>query len=183
MSTWSATVYPKQIVAIKLESIVNSCHLEHKYKVLNQLSGGKGVPQPLWFSREGSYQAMVLEHLGPSLDKLLQASLMSMLINLHFQLGKLLMGSPSLLVTASTTVVGSLSSLSQVVVVMSTTMVVGSSSLSSQVVVVTLITLVMGASSSSLVAVSMTLVVGCRCHRHRWWWSHQRRRWWGRHRR
>ena len=67
-------IITKRVVAIKLESIDNSCHLEHKYKVLNQLSGGKGVPQPLWFGREGSYRAMVLEHLGPSLDKLLQAS-------------------------------------------------------------------------------------------------------------
>ena len=81
MSTWSATVYRAQdiitkwVVAIKLERIDNpGCHLEHKYKILNQLYGGKGMPQPLWFGREGSYWAMVLENLGPSLDKLIQAS-------------------------------------------------------------------------------------------------------------
>ena len=64
-----------QVVAIKLECTDNpGCHLEHEYRVLNQLYGGKGMPQPLWFSREGPYCAMVLEHLSPSLDKLIQAS-------------------------------------------------------------------------------------------------------------
>jgi len=78
----SATVYhaqdiiTKQIVAIKLECIMDKpeSYLEHKYTVLNQLHSGNGVPQPLWFGREGSYRAMVLEILSPSLDKLIQVS-------------------------------------------------------------------------------------------------------------
>jgi len=78
----SATVYcardiiTKQIVAIKLECIMDKpeSYLEHEYTVLNQLRGGNGVPQPLWFGREGSYRAIVLEILGPSLDKLIQVS-------------------------------------------------------------------------------------------------------------
>lgn len=66
----------KQVLAIKLERIVDKpkSYLEHEYMVLKQLQGGNGVPRPLWFRREGSYQAMVLKILGPSLDKLIQAS-------------------------------------------------------------------------------------------------------------
>ncbi|KAI6098646.1 kinase-like domain-containing protein, partial [Pisolithus croceorrhizus] len=36
--------------------------------------GGTGLPQPLWFGREGSYCIMVLNYLGPSLDEIVQAS-------------------------------------------------------------------------------------------------------------
>ncbi|KIK15267.1 hypothetical protein PISMIDRAFT_16631 [Pisolithus microcarpus 441] len=49
-------------------------HLEHEYQVLSELGGAAGLPRPIWFGREGSYQAMVIDNLGPSLDGLLNAS-------------------------------------------------------------------------------------------------------------
>ncbi|KAI6023293.1 kinase-like domain-containing protein [Pisolithus marmoratus] len=80
-----ATVYcvqdiiTKQTVAIKLEPTTckpttHQTHLEHKYQVLSELGGATGFPQPVWFSREGSYQVMVIDDLSPSLDELLKAS-------------------------------------------------------------------------------------------------------------
>ncbi|KAI6013853.1 casein kinase I isoform alpha [Pisolithus marmoratus] len=69
-------IITKQVVAIKLELAVEKAasHLEHEYMVLSQLQGGTGLPQPLWFGREGSYQVMVLDYLRPSLDEITQAS-------------------------------------------------------------------------------------------------------------
>ncbi|KAI6046822.1 kinase-like domain-containing protein [Pisolithus marmoratus] len=77
-----ATVYcaqdiiTKQVIAIELEPIVDKAasHLEHKYMVLDQLLGGTGLPQPLWFGREGLYCIMVLNYLSPSLDEVVQVS-------------------------------------------------------------------------------------------------------------
>ncbi|KAI5994639.1 kinase-like domain-containing protein [Pisolithus marmoratus] len=80
-----ATVYcaqdiiTKQTVAVKLEPTTckpTSCqtHLEHEYQVLSELGGATGLPRLIWFGREGSYQVMVIDDLGPSLDELLKAS-------------------------------------------------------------------------------------------------------------
>ncbi|KAI6011623.1 kinase-like domain-containing protein [Pisolithus marmoratus] len=80
-----ATVYhtqdiiTKQAVAAKLEPTTckpTTCqtHLEHKYQVLSELGGATGLPWLIWFGREGSYQVMVIDNLGPSLDELLKAS-------------------------------------------------------------------------------------------------------------
>ncbi|KAI6014210.1 kinase-like domain-containing protein [Pisolithus marmoratus] len=80
-----ATVYhvqdiiTKQTVAIKLEPTTckptaHQTHLEHEYQVLSELGGATGLPQPIWFGREGSYQVMVIDNLSPSLDELLKAS-------------------------------------------------------------------------------------------------------------
>jgi hypothetical protein len=62
-------------VAIKLEPTNRqTSYLEHEYTILNELQGGVGLPRPLWFGREGSYCAMVLDYLGLSLHKLRQVS-------------------------------------------------------------------------------------------------------------
>ncbi|KAI6016885.1 hypothetical protein PISMIDRAFT_651292 [Pisolithus microcarpus 441] len=72
-------IITKQIVAVKLEPTAHKptsheTHLEHEYRVLSELGGATGLPWPIWFGREGSYQAMVIDNLGPSLDGLLNAS-------------------------------------------------------------------------------------------------------------
>ncbi|CCK70865.1 uncharacterized protein KNAG_0F01980 [Huiozyma naganishii CBS 8797] len=58
-------------VAIKLESI-RSRHpqLEYESRVYKYLSGGVGIPFIRWFGREGEYNAMVIDLLGPSLEDL-----------------------------------------------------------------------------------------------------------------
>jgi len=58
-------------VAIKLESM-KSRHpqLAYEYKVYRTLAGGVGVPCVHWFGREGDYNVMVMDILGPSLEDL-----------------------------------------------------------------------------------------------------------------
>ncbi|SCV01257.1 LAMI_0G10330g1_1 [Lachancea mirantina] len=58
-------------VAIKLESI-RSRHpqLDYESRVYKYLSGGIGIPFIRWFGREGEYNAMVIDLLGPSLEDL-----------------------------------------------------------------------------------------------------------------
>lgn len=58
-------------VAIKLESI-RSRHpqLDYECRVYKYLSGGVGIPFIRWFGREGEYNAMVIDLLGPSLEDL-----------------------------------------------------------------------------------------------------------------
>nr|4XH0_A Chain A, Similar to uniprot/P29295 Saccharomyces cerevisiae YPL204w HRR25 [Nakaseomyces glabratus]4XHG_A Chain A, Similar to uniprot/P29295 Saccharomyces cerevisiae YPL204w HRR25 [Nakaseomyces glabratus]4XHH_A Chain A, Similar to uniprot/P29295 Saccharomyces cerevisiae YPL204w HRR25 [Nakaseomyces glabratus] len=58
-------------VAIRLESI-RSRHpqLDYESRVYKYLSGGVGIPFIRWFGREGEYNAMVIDLLGPSLEDL-----------------------------------------------------------------------------------------------------------------
>lgn len=49
--------------------------LEHEYEVLRKLQGGIGIPRVIWMGTEGSYQAMVFESLGSSLQRLLEKML------------------------------------------------------------------------------------------------------------
>jgi len=58
-------------VAIKLES-AKSRHpqLAYEYKVYRILAGGVGVPNVYWFGKEGDYNVMVMDILGPSLEDL-----------------------------------------------------------------------------------------------------------------
>jgi len=58
-------------VAIKLES-TKSRHpqLAYEYKVYRILAGGVGVPNVHWFGKEGDYNVMVMDILGPSLEDL-----------------------------------------------------------------------------------------------------------------
>jgi hypothetical protein len=58
-------------LAIKLEPLVNnSSSLEHEYCILKQLEGGAGIPHVEWFGREATFDALVLDLLGPSLHDL-----------------------------------------------------------------------------------------------------------------
>ncbi|CAB4254290.1 similar to Saccharomyces cerevisiae YPL204W HRR25 Protein kinase involved in regulating diverse events including vesicular trafficking, DNA repair, and chromosome segregation [Maudiozyma barnettii] len=58
-------------VAVKLESI-RSRHpqLDYESRVYKYLSGGVGIPFIRWFGREGEYNALVIDLLGPSLEDL-----------------------------------------------------------------------------------------------------------------
>jgi len=58
-------------VAIKLECI-QSRHpqLAHEYTVLRYLQGDVGIPRVYWFGKEGDYNVMVMDILGPSLEDL-----------------------------------------------------------------------------------------------------------------
>eukprot|EP00826_Nyctotherus_ovalis_P063545 TRINITY_DN9321_c0_g5_i1.p1 TRINITY_DN9321_c0_g5~~TRINITY_DN9321_c0_g5_i1.p1 ORF type:complete len:354 (+),score=106.71 TRINITY_DN9321_c0_g5_i1:206-1267(+) len=57
------------LVAVKLEP-ANCLHPQLKYeaKVYEALEGGVGIPRIYWHGLAGDYYAMVIDHLGPSLD-------------------------------------------------------------------------------------------------------------------
>ncbi|KAG2063796.1 kinase-like protein, partial [Suillus decipiens] len=57
-------------VAVKLEPITHSSSVQHKYNILKHLEGGVGIPHALWFGRESTYHALILDLLGPSLHSL-----------------------------------------------------------------------------------------------------------------
>ncbi|KAG1721215.1 kinase-like domain-containing protein [Suillus occidentalis] len=57
-------------VAVKLEPITHSSSVQHKYNILKHLEGGVGIPCALWFGRESTYHALILDLLGPSLHSL-----------------------------------------------------------------------------------------------------------------
>lgn len=58
-------------VAIKLESMkTRHPQLAYEYKVYRILAGGVGIPNVHWFGKEGDYNVMVLDILGPSLEDL-----------------------------------------------------------------------------------------------------------------
>jgi len=58
-------------VAIKLESMkTRHPQLAYEYKVYRILAGGVGIPNVHWFGKEGDYNVMVMDILGPSLEDL-----------------------------------------------------------------------------------------------------------------
>ncbi|KAH7905042.1 kinase-like domain-containing protein [Hygrophoropsis aurantiaca] len=57
-------------VVVKMERIdVMPATLEHEYTILRQLEGLTGIPCAHWFGEENKFNALVLDCLGPSLDK------------------------------------------------------------------------------------------------------------------
>ncbi|KAG0703819.1 casein kinase I alpha [Suillus ampliporus] len=60
-------------VAIKLEPINHSSSVQREYHILKNLEGGVGIPHALWFGRESTYHALVLDLLGPSLHSIFLA--------------------------------------------------------------------------------------------------------------
>ncbi|KAG1880678.1 kinase-like domain-containing protein [Suillus tomentosus] len=58
-------------LAVKLKPLINnSSSLEQEYNILKELEGGVGIPCAIWFGREATYDALVLDLLGPSLHDL-----------------------------------------------------------------------------------------------------------------
>ena len=47
--------------------------LAYEYKVYRTLAGGVGIPNVRWFGREGNFNVMVMDLLGPSLEDLFHA--------------------------------------------------------------------------------------------------------------
>jgi casein kinase I homolog HRR25 len=74
-------------VAIKLEPAVEKQHspLKHESKIYKTLMGGPGVPWIIWSGKQGDYNVMVIDLLGPSLEDLFK------LCNRHFSLKTVLL--------------------------------------------------------------------------------------------
>ena len=76
-------------VAIKLEpAIASERHtspLKQESKIYKTLMGGPGVPWIMWSGKQGDYNVLVLDLLGPSLEDLLQ------MCNRHFSLKTVLL--------------------------------------------------------------------------------------------
>jgi len=64
-------IQTNQDVAIKLEPL-KSRHpqLAYEYKLYKILAGGVGIPPVRWFGKEGDYNVLVMDLLGPSLEDL-----------------------------------------------------------------------------------------------------------------
>ncbi|KAF9242803.1 kinase-like domain-containing protein [Melanogaster broomeanus] len=75
-------------VAIKLEPAIPRTHtspLRHESKVYKSLMGGPGVPWIMYSGRQGDYNVMVIDLLGPSLEDLFK------ICNRHFSLKTVLL--------------------------------------------------------------------------------------------
>ena len=68
-------------VAIKLEEVrCSHPQLLFESKIYRQMQGGPGIPSIHWYGVEGTYNIMILDLLGPSLEDLLS------ICNKHFSL-------------------------------------------------------------------------------------------------
>ena len=83
----ATNIQTNEEVAVKLESI-NTRHpqLLYESKLIKLLQGGAGLPNILWYGVEGTYNVMVLDLLGPSLEDLFN------FCNRRFSLKSVLMG-------------------------------------------------------------------------------------------
>lgn len=73
-------------VAIKLEpAIAKHSPLKQESKIYKTLMGGPGVPWVMWSGRQGDYNVMVIDLLGPSLEDLFK------MCNRHFSLKTVLL--------------------------------------------------------------------------------------------
>lgn len=73
-------------VAIKLEpAVAKHSPLKHESKIYKTLMGGTGVPWIMWSGKQGDYNVMVIDLLGPSLEDLFKRC------NKHFSLKTVLL--------------------------------------------------------------------------------------------
>lgn len=73
-------------VAIKLEpAISRNSPLKQESKIYKTLMGGTGVPWIMWSGRQGDYNVMIIDLLGPSLEDLFKKC------NRHFSLKTVLL--------------------------------------------------------------------------------------------
>lgn len=73
-------------VAIKLEPAISKhSPLKQESKVYKTLMGGTGVPWIMWSGRQGDYNVMVIDLLGPSLEDIFK------MCNRHFSLKTVLL--------------------------------------------------------------------------------------------
>ncbi|KAJ3443772.1 casein kinase 1-like protein [Anaeramoeba flamelloides] len=65
-------IITEEEIAIKLENIkTRHPQLQYESKLYTILAGGVGIPKVRWFGREGDYNVMILDLLGPSFEDLL----------------------------------------------------------------------------------------------------------------
>lgn len=58
-------------VAIKMESMrAPHPQLEYEARVYKTLAGGVGIPFARWYGKEGDYNVLVMDLLGPSIEDL-----------------------------------------------------------------------------------------------------------------
>lgn len=73
-------------VAIKLEpALAKHSPLMQESKIYKTLMGGTGVPWIMWSGRQGDYNVMIIDLLGPSLEDLFKRC------NRHFSLKTVLL--------------------------------------------------------------------------------------------
>ena len=73
-------------VAIKVEpAVAKHSPLKHESKIYKSLMGGPGVPWIIWSGKQGDYNIMVIDLLGPSLEDLFK------MCNRHFSLKTVLL--------------------------------------------------------------------------------------------
>lgn len=76
-------------VAIKLEPAIptskHSSPLKQESKIYKTLMGGTGVPWMMWSGKQGDYNVLVIDLLGPSLEDLFK------MCNRHFSLKTVLL--------------------------------------------------------------------------------------------
>lgn len=73
-------------VAIKVEpAVAKHSPLQHESKIYKSLMGGPGVPWIIWSGRQGDYNIMVIDLLGPSLEDLFK------MCNRHFSIKTVLL--------------------------------------------------------------------------------------------
>ncbi|KAI0031087.1 kinase-like protein [Vararia minispora EC-137] len=73
-------------VAIKVEpAVAKHSPLKHESKIYKSLMGGPGVPWIIWSGKQGDYNVMVIDLLGPSLEDLFK------MCNRHFSLKTVLL--------------------------------------------------------------------------------------------
>jgi len=68
-------IITNEVITVKLESCSHTKQtlcLEHEYNILKELQDGTGIPQTIWLGKEGCYQAIILESLGPFLQYLFE---------------------------------------------------------------------------------------------------------------
>ncbi|EAR84348.2 casein kinase (macronuclear) [Tetrahymena thermophila SB210] len=79
-------IQTEEEVAIKLESVKTKFpQLQWEYKIYKILQGQFGIPNQHWYGRDGDYNILILDLLGPSLEDLFQ------LCNKKFSLKTVLM--------------------------------------------------------------------------------------------
>jgi casein kinase I family protein HRR25 len=73
-------------VAIKLEpAVAKHSPLRQESKIYKTLMGGPGVPWIVWSGKQGNYNVMIIDLLGPSLEDLFK------MCNRHFSLKTVLL--------------------------------------------------------------------------------------------
>lgn len=73
-------------VAVKIEAATAKYSpLKHESKIYKTLMGGPGVPWIMWSGKQGDYNVMVIDLLGPSLEDLFK------MCNRHFTLKTVLL--------------------------------------------------------------------------------------------